>query len=38
VGSFIGARLIHKVTLASVRVNVGDMLVIAWLGLATGLL
>jgi uncharacterized protein len=38
VGSFIGARLIHKVTLASVRVIVGVMLVIAGLGLATGLL
>lgn len=38
VGSFVGARLIAKVTLASVRTIVGVMLVVVGVGLASGLL
>jgi uncharacterized membrane protein YfcA len=38
VGSFVGARLMKKVTLHSVQYIVGVMLVVVGVGLATGLL
>jgi uncharacterized membrane protein YfcA len=38
VGSFVGARLMPKVTLASVRTVMGIMLVVVGLGLASGVL
>lgn len=38
IGSFVGARLVKKITLRSVQYIVGVMLVVVGIGLATGLL